>query len=159
MSLLATASIAASIPTLRPDDPSIIRSDALSEGDASLIPRANIGISLRIMPLGDSITWGNLSSIGNGYRGELAAYLDWTNLDFVGSKIGGQMADNDNEGHSGSFLADIKSYALLSVAARPNVILIHAGTNDMDLKTSPQPPGAWQLLLMRFLISVLIQWF
>jgi lysophospholipase L1-like esterase len=87
------------------------------------------------MPLGDSITWGSLSSTGNGYRGPLeelfsAAGVD---VDFIGTRKHGSMADNDNQGHSGSFLAEIKEYSLLSVAARPNIILLHAGTNDMDL--------------------------
>ncbi|KAL2784984.1 hypothetical protein BJX66DRAFT_343486 [Aspergillus keveii] len=44
------------------------------------------------------------------------------------------MPDADNEGHLGSFLSEIKEYALLSVAARLNVILFHAGTNDVDLQ-------------------------
>jgi hypothetical protein len=43
------------------------------------------------------------------------------------------MADNDNEGHSGSFHSEIKDHSLLSVRACPNVILLHASTNDMDL--------------------------
>ncbi|KLP23264.1 acetylxylan esterase [Fusarium fujikuroi] len=44
------------------------------------------------------------------------------------------MADNDHEGHSGKVLAQINTYWKLSIAARPNVVLVHAGTNNMDLE-------------------------
>ena len=58
---------------------------------------------LRVMPLGDSITWGVGSSTGNGYRGPLWNRLaaDGHPLDFVGTVRGGSMSDPDNEGHSG----------------------------------------------------------
>ena len=58
---------------------------------------------LRVMPLGDSITWGVGSSTGNGYRGPLWSMLaaDGHPLDFVGTVRDGSMSDSDNEGHSG----------------------------------------------------------
>ncbi|KAL4874598.1 hypothetical protein BJY04DRAFT_224886, partial [Aspergillus karnatakaensis] len=96
-------------------------------------PRAALPVPLRIMPLGDSITWGSLSSTGNGYRGPLSSLLSGSSVDFIGNRRNGNMPDNDNQGHSGSFLAEIQEYALLSTAARPNIVLLHAGTNDMDL--------------------------
>src|SRR4051794_23956151 len=59
--------------------------------------------SLRLMPLGDSITWGVGSSSGNSYRGFLWNRLaaEGHTLDFVGSGRSGTMSDPDNEGHSG----------------------------------------------------------
>ncbi|KAL4874211.1 hypothetical protein BJY04DRAFT_225286, partial [Aspergillus karnatakaensis] len=103
-----------------------------STADVHLERREDIGVPLRIMPLGDSITYGISSSNGNGYRGPLANLLSGTSVDFVGSHRSGSMQDSDNEGHSGALLSEIASYALRSVAARPNVVLVHAGTNDMD---------------------------
>lgn len=100
--------------------------------------RAEIDIALRIQPLGDSITWGSLSSTGNGYRKPLQDLLldpkgkAGVDVDFVGSRNHGNMVDNDNEGHSGAFLADILPATNLSIGAHPNVVLLHAGTNDMD---------------------------
>lgn len=96
--------------------------------------------SLRIMPLGDSITKGNGSPDDNGYRGKLRAKLisaqKGTNAstDMIGSLRNGDMRDNDHEGHSGKLLADIREYLELSLPAKPNVVLVHAGTNNMDLE-------------------------
>src|SRR5689334_13802099 len=58
---------------------------------------------LRVMPLGDSITWGVGSPSGNSYRSFLANKLtaEGHTLDFVGSGRNGTMSDPDNEGHSG----------------------------------------------------------
>ncbi|KAM0444978.1 hypothetical protein ACHAQK_002522 [Fusarium lateritium] len=42
------------------------------------------------------------------------------------------MADDDHEGHSGEYLREINEYWKLSIRSRPNVVLIHAGTNNMD---------------------------
>lgn len=72
-------------------------------GTAPVRPRAAAApASLRVMPLGDSITWGVGSPSGNSYRGflwnELAA--EGHALDFVGSGRNGPMSDPDNEGHS-----------------------------------------------------------
>lgn len=91
--------------------------------------------NLRIQPLGDSITKGSLSSDGNGYRSGLRQQLEFvTKVDMIGSLADGTMADNSHEGHSGEFLATIKEFALDSTAARPNLVLLHAGTNNMDLE-------------------------
>lgn len=94
--------------------------------------------SLRIMPLGDSITRGNGDPHENGYRGKLRQQLlaeqKGTNstVDMIGSLTAGDMQDASHEGHSGKFLADIRQYIELSLPAKPNVVLIHAGTNNMD---------------------------
>jgi lysophospholipase L1-like esterase len=91
--------------------------------------------ALRLMPLGDSITWGVGSSSGNGYRSalynELAA--DGHPLDFVGSLRGGSMADPDNEGHSGYRIDQIAALADAALARyQPNVVTLEIGTNDLN---------------------------
>jgi lysophospholipase L1-like esterase len=94
--------------------------------------------AVRIMPLGDSITagpgcwraylWGQLQ--GGGY----------TNIDFVGSTSDGGGCnpgfayDQDHEGHSGfsvTGIADGNQLPPWLTAARPDIIVMHLGTNDM----------------------------
>ncbi|EEY19128.1 FG-GAP repeat domain-containing protein [Verticillium alfalfae VaMs.102] len=93
---------------------------------------------LRIMPLGDSITKGSGSSDNNGYRNRLRQKLTTQgtdteiSVDMIGSMWHGTMADNDHEGHSGEYLRQIRTYLQRSIQARPNVVLVHAGTNNMD---------------------------
>jgi lysophospholipase L1-like esterase len=89
---------------------------------------------LRVMPLGDSITWGVGSSTGNGYRGPLWSELaaDGHPLDFVGSRRNGSMADPGNEGHSGYRIGQIAALADASLTRyRPDVVTLHIGTNDL----------------------------
>ncbi|KAI3393725.1 hypothetical protein diail_3771 [Diaporthe ilicicola] len=90
------------------------------------------GKNLRILPLGDSITYGYLSSDGNGYRNTLKTLLTsaGNTVDMVGSVRSGDMADNDNEGHSGFTISEIAARNS-AYRQRPNVVLLHAGTNDM----------------------------
>jgi lysophospholipase L1-like esterase len=91
--------------------------------------------NLRLMPLGDSITWGVGSPSGNGYRSFL-----WNRLaaeghtqDFVGSGRNGTMSDPDNEGHSGWRIDQIAGIADSVLAGyRPNVVTLEIGTNDLN---------------------------
>jgi lysophospholipase L1-like esterase len=91
--------------------------------------------NLRIMPLGDSITKGNGASDGNGYRKRLRQKLlnyDST-VDMIGTQKSPKMpVDGDHQGHSGKYLAQIREFLQLSIAAQPNIVLVHAGTNNMD---------------------------
>ncbi|WP_217215575.1 ricin-type beta-trefoil lectin domain protein [Streptomyces sp. AC550_RSS872] len=90
---------------------------------------------LRVMPLGDSITWGVGSSTGNGYRGPLWNGLaaDGHPLDFVGTVRGGSMSDPDNEGHPGYKIHQVAALADASLTRyRPNVVTLHIGTNDLN---------------------------
>ncbi|MEU5977917.1 FG-GAP-like repeat-containing protein [Streptomyces sp. NPDC047315] len=90
---------------------------------------------LAVMPIGDSITQGVGSSTGNGYRDYLRNHLQGRvgTLDFVGSLQHGNMPDPDHEGHSGFLIeqvaADIESWLY---AAKPNVITLHLGSNDIN---------------------------
>ncbi|MEV8475339.1 FG-GAP-like repeat-containing protein [Streptomyces sp. NPDC051173] len=88
---------------------------------------------LAVMPLGDSITWGAGSSTGNGYRAELrdrlASHAD--DLRFVGSL---RTNGADHEGHSGWQIGGLSdNIDQWLAAAKPNVVLLNIGTNDMDL--------------------------
>src|SRR5256885_14756200 len=67
---------------------------------------------VRVMPLGDSITFGVGSSTGSSYRAALwdrlvgqAGYA----VDYVGSQRSGALPDTDNEGHSGWRIDQIAS--------------------------------------------------
>ncbi|KAM5385383.1 hypothetical protein ACJZ2D_001024 [Fusarium nematophilum] len=58
------------------------------------------GIELRVLPIGDFITFGAQSSDDNGYREKLFDKLAarGNKVDFVGGLANGTMADNDHEG-------------------------------------------------------------
>ncbi len=89
---------------------------------------------LRVMPLGDSITWGIGSSTGNGYRSFLSDQLkaEGHSLDLVGGGRNGTMADPDNEGHSGLRIDQVASLTDAALARyRPNVVTLEIGTNDL----------------------------
>ncbi|MEW2118809.1 ricin-type beta-trefoil lectin domain protein [Streptomyces sp. NPDC005474] len=95
---------------------------------------------LRVMPLGDSITWGVGSSTGNGYRSALWDRLaaDGHPLDFVGTGRAGSMSDADNEGHSGYRIDQIAALADAALTRyRPNVVTLHIGTNDLNGSYQP----------------------
>ena len=102
--------------------------------------------TVRIMPLGDSITLGMGPLLGNinhnymsGYRGYLWQNLHNANydIDFVGSKSDGASIvpsfDTDHEGHSGYTTDNIAAmvYEKLQLNA-PDIILLHIGTNDIS---------------------------
>jgi len=91
------------------------------------------GIPLRIMPLGASITWGQASTDGNGYRQALRQLLlaAGNPVNMVGSRHGGTMPDNGVEGWPGARVDEVHAKAAASVPRwRPNVVLVNAGTND-----------------------------
>ncbi|MFF3442385.1 FG-GAP-like repeat-containing protein [Streptosporangium sp. NPDC002721] len=94
--------------------------------------------ALRVMPLGDSITHGVGGSPGGvGYRARLWSLLqdDTSELDFVGSKDSGQgsIPDTDHEGHPRWWIDQIDSLAADCAINRyrPNVVVLHIGTNDL----------------------------
>ncbi|KAJ7081781.1 lipolytic enzyme, partial [Mycena belliarum] len=108
------------------------------------------GLNIRLLPLGDSITYGFTSSDGNGYRSALHNLLQPGNtLDFIGSIKSGTMADNDNEGHIGAIIQQIAQSATnaLALPARPNVVLLMAGTNDVIYNISTQAPAQLSALI------------
>jgi lysophospholipase L1-like esterase len=90
---------------------------------------------LRIMALGDSITYGVGSTDGSGYRARLDNRLVAVGfrVDFVGSRDSGPPgADDDNEGHSGWTISRMaRRVDRWLIAYRPDVVLLHIGTNDV----------------------------
>ena len=107
---------------------------------------------IEIMPLGDSITYGVGSSTGGGYRLQL-----WDDLrvrgfpvDFVGSvKTGPASFDRENEGHPGWKINQIAAKVVTWLMIyRPNIILLHIGTNDFFKNDDPaQAPARLSHLL------------
>lgn len=84
-----------------------------------------------IMPLGDSITIG----VNGGYRNDLYTGLRRTNcgVSYVGTQTdpNTRVADKKHEGHAGLTIGDIaNSVDAWMASARPNIILLMAGTND-----------------------------
>ncbi|MCX5199279.1 SGNH/GDSL hydrolase family protein [Streptomyces sp. NBC_00249] len=96
---------------------------------------------VRVMPLGDSITYGQGSSNESGYRlplHGLAAKQSRYQLDFVGSLEHGPMPDSAHEGHAGYTIARIRAGAnRWLAAAQPDVVLLHIGINDLNQGTDP----------------------
>jgi len=95
--------------------------------------------TVRIMPLGNSITYGFPGD--EGYRKDL--YLDLVDsgydVDFVGGLSNGVGFDSDHEGHIGWYTAQIRNYVYSWLVANPaDVILLHVGTNNI---INGQPPS------------------
>ncbi|WP_433219648.1 GDSL-type esterase/lipase family protein [Dactylosporangium sp. CS-047395] len=101
---------------------------------------------IRVMPLGDSITWGAGSATTSSYRAALYSRLVTQagyGIDFVGSQQSGALPDTDNEGHSGWRIDEIAAQVDGWLATyQPDVVLLHIGTNDMNqnyqVGTAPQ---------------------
>jgi lysophospholipase L1-like esterase len=106
------------------------------------------------MPLGDSITVGVPDTDHGGYRNLLGTLLtnDGYIVDFVGSQQTriGVIPDPDNEGHSGWKIFNIKdgidSQGWLETY-RPELILIHLGTNDIIRDHGTEAPQNLAVLL------------
>jgi lysophospholipase L1-like esterase len=99
------------------------------------------GSPCKIMPLGDSITFGVGSSTGGGYRIELLreAAAAGQKITFVGTQQSGPtMVDTltfprANEGHSGFTITQIANLTDNAIRqTSPNIVLLLAGTNDFD---------------------------
>jgi lysophospholipase L1-like esterase len=104
---------------------------------------------LRVLPLGDSITAGDDSTAGTGgYRGPLQRMLADHGLatDFVGARVSGPAGDPEHEGHSGFTIENLADVVRAGAVrnAKPDVILLHIGTNDVKLASTA--PGAGERL-------------
>jgi lysophospholipase L1-like esterase len=107
----------------------------------SLIAVKSLWAQITIMPLGDSITRGSLSTNVNGYRRALKDLLVSSGYDvnFVGSLRDGAFVDNQHEGHSGFLVNQLNVSGYL--ATNPaQIVLLHIGTNNITpdgLYTTP----------------------
>ncbi|KAL0929864.1 uncharacterized protein CTRU02_215073 [Colletotrichum truncatum] len=94
------------------------------------------GTKLRILPVGDSITVGFLSDRnggdGNGYRGQLKNDLSGDEVIFAGTERSGTMRNGNYAAWSGQTIQYIANHVGPSLEQRPNIILLAAGTNDMN---------------------------
>jgi lysophospholipase L1-like esterase len=108
---------------------------------------------LVVLPLGDSITWGSETppgtAAGNGYRGYLQTELsaEGYSVRYVGSQSSGNLPNPQNEGHPGYRIDQIAALTNAALATyNPNVVLLLAGTNDMNqgyqVSTAPDRLGA-----------------
>ncbi|GAM34923.1 hypothetical protein TCE0_015r02825 [Talaromyces pinophilus] len=100
--------------------------------DSSLAPRDAEYFTLRVMPLGASITQGYLSSDNNGYRKVLREQLRYSGwpVNTVGSLADGTMLDNNHEGHGGYRIDQVTAVVENNISEMPNLILLNVGTND-----------------------------
>jgi lysophospholipase L1-like esterase len=140
----------ASIPGAAPGDASATADGSAPEaGAAGYSPCPTDGVC-KILPLGDSITYG--IGYSGGYRVELfrKAQAAQQRITFVGSLQSGPSTGGfprSNEGHSGWTIDQIAglvpSPALQSM---PDIVLLMAGTNDVnlssDLPNAPKRLGA-----------------
>ena len=116
--------------------------------------------TIKLMPLGDSITWGTNpdNSNSSGYRRSLYLQLinAGYNVNFVGSLNGGlpDDFDRDNEGHPGwvSGLPAYDTTAMLSTKITgflnsnpPDIVLLLIGTNDCTEQDNPWEKTASEL--------------
>jgi lysophospholipase L1-like esterase len=133
---------------------------------AAFAPCPADGSACRIMPLGDSITFGFASS-GGGYRVELfrQALAAQRDITFVGvvapggqnapngpNTVNGQPFPRNHEGFSGFTISGGGSGSLAAqvdnaiAQTNPNIILLQIGTNDVNgninLAQAPQRLGA-----------------
>ncbi|KAL4906648.1 SGNH hydrolase-type esterase domain-containing protein [Aspergillus multicolor] len=112
-------------------------------------------IPLRILPLGASITWGQNSPTGNGYRLHLRTQIvsaGWL-VDMVGSKKNGDMIDNDVEAHPGDTITQVAAASQNSYVYKPNIVLINAGTNDCRLNIGISSAGERMRSLIQGLLD------
>ncbi len=106
--------------------------------DGTRVVNAAPAAPLKIMPLGDSITFGWVDVNYGGYRRLLGTLLtaDGYDFSFVGSQKSGVgvLPDPDNEGHPGWTIPQLKNgidSAGWLETYRPDLILLHIGTNDL----------------------------
>jgi lysophospholipase L1-like esterase len=101
-----------------------------------MLGTAKLAVSLVVLPLGDSITDGVPTA--DGYRGTLAALLGEAGVEvkYVGSQ---RSPAGRHEGWSGYTAAELMPKLRGTLArlqqdqVRPDVVLLHIGTNDLGL--------------------------
>ncbi|PBP20052.1 lipolytic enzyme [Diplocarpon rosae] len=123
----------------------------LSSAVALPNPAANLSPStfLRILPLGDSITYGFEEAPGNSYRKFLQCSLKTSGVpvQYVGSHSNGDWDNAENDGYVSQEITKIGESAawILEQKPPPNVVLLHAGTNDIlhsvDVANAPKRLG------------------
>jgi lysophospholipase L1-like esterase len=110
--------------------------------------------TIKVMPLGDSITYGWPDISYGGYRRLLGTILtnDGYHIDFVGSVHSGKgvIPDPDNEGHYGWTIPQLKTGIDTKgwlETYQPDIILLHIGTNDLEKPNPASAPGNLSALI------------
>jgi len=132
-----------------------------SGGSGAYNPCPSSGNPCKVLPLGDSITWGVNDEGNAGYRGPLfaLAVAAQQKITFTGSlangpgTVSGQTFPPKNEGHSGWGISTVTAYSngVAGIATvipspafdsgsggLPNIILLHIGTNDTGDSTAAE---------------------
>lgn len=123
-----------------------------SSGTSVKFAPASTPKTIRLMPLGDSITLGS----SGGYRTLLWKKMfqqDGKKVDFVGSLTDGpsDLGDRNHEGHSGWRIDQIRGQIDgWSNSYKPELVLLHIGTNDINQNYNLSgAPGRLQDLVNR----------
>jgi lysophospholipase L1-like esterase len=109
----------------------------------------------KVLPLGDSITFGTPTANGPGYRAELfvKAKTDGKKMTLVGSQQAGPtnvkvnamdvMFPKGNEGYPGITIGDLDTKHVMGNKSAVNdlahIVLLHIGTNDMSSAAAGAP--------------------
>ncbi|PVH80470.1 carbohydrate esterase family 3 protein [Cadophora sp. DSE1049] len=123
-------------------------SSSLSTGLASSA-KLSTSTALRILALGDSITYGFNENPSNSYRKFLQCSLSTSGVPvtYIGTTTSGDWTNNAVDGYVGQTIEQIGSSAswILSQTPPPNLVLLHAGSNDIlhsvDVATAPERLG------------------
>jgi lysophospholipase L1-like esterase len=117
-----------------------VSSGALGVSAATVAPAQRV----KIMPLGDSITFGFPDRTYGGYRHLLGTLLknDGYDVEFVGSMASGQgvIPNPANEGHVGWTIQQVKDGIDTKrwlEKYEPDIVLLHIGTNDLRRRLGP----------------------
>jgi lysophospholipase L1-like esterase len=144
--LLMLSHAASLVVTSQPENGSIIppayaTADVTASGGQAIVFSDGPAVPVKVMPLGDSITYG-VGGTG-GYRVRLWQQLvqnDKGKIDLVGSNLSGptELGDKNHEGHpgfcmelpcdKGSMIDNLNTWLTLN---SPDIILLHGGTNDI----------------------------
>ncbi len=141
-----------------------------SAGTGAYNPCSAHSAPCKILPLGDSITYGVNDEGNGGYRGPLFAstVVAGQKITFTGSltdgptTVSGQPFPQHNEGHSGWGISEVTTYSNgnagiatvipapafgSSSGGTPDIILLHIGTNDSGQYPATQMTSDLQTLL------------
>ena len=148
------------LPQVDPQLVAACRARNSKSGQGSAPPaQSPANTPLKIMPLGDSITYGTPDPGYGGYRHSLGALLknDGYTVQFVGSQHGGPIPEQDNEGHPGWTVAQIRNGIDANrwlETKEPDIILLHIGTNDIRLGQAAVAPAHLSALLDDILVRL-----
>jgi lysophospholipase L1-like esterase len=127
----------------------------------SLMQIRSLQAPFKVLPLGDSITAGIIAGDPRqgGYRTvlwKMAQAQNW-NMHFVGGSGSGpdDLPEKNHEGHPGARIEEITSIVPRMAQYRPQIVLLHAGTNDLINNVSPQQAADRMVVLLNRLTETL----